>query len=93
MKGFKTEGNCPWMAQLRVLRSGHDLTVCEFNPTSGSLLSAWSLLGSSVSLSAPPKFTLSNKPVIIKQKLKKKKRLRARKDFLIQQTRMVLVGG
>ena len=33
--------------------SGHDLTVCEFEPVSGSALTMWSLLGI-VSLSAPP---------------------------------------
>ena len=40
--------------------SGHNLAFHEFDPTSGSKLTAWSLLGFlSPSLSAPPPLVLS----------------------------------
>ena len=40
--------------------SGHDLTVCEFDPVLGSVLMAWRLLGMlSLLLSALPLLVLS----------------------------------
>ena len=53
---LERKGKGAWVAQLvKCLTldfvSGHDLVVCGWSPTSGLTLSAWSLLGFSLSLS------------------------------------------